>query len=405
MNNIIKSNFTSLNGLNNETIDSLISDSVTTKTLLVNGESILPTQSTTIDSVNLNQLVPSASSYCTDTVTTINNVQHHVLTLGINRGIGAYLNVQSSIATLNPNQSPYCNTTTTIDSNGDYHYSLAFNLPASATQNFSVVGTNTISYGTNASVTLTSTVDSSGNKNNNFTFNIPQGQQGNTGALTIGTTTTVLPNVPASVTNTGTSTNAILNFSIPKGEKGDKGDDGDSYSAMGTLISLLTGAAATAFGNLLTNALNALMNSLGLSSPPDPTQQQEIQALADLISNMQNEINNLQSRMSTAEGEITTLQSEMGIVQEKVQYQTSYTDYMLNEVTNFNSDITTTNGIFGETSRIGQNGAATFSSVKTSTVNTPYSTLRINGNVTINGTLTHRGVNGNYVISGANWEF
>jgi phage baseplate assembly protein gpV len=95
----------------------------------------------------------------------------------------------------------------------------------------------------------------------------------------------------------------------------------------------------------------------------------------------------------------------MGYVQEKVQYQTSYTDYMFNEVTNFNSDITTFNGIFGETSRIGQNGAATFSSVKTSTINTPYSTLRINGNVTINGTLTHRGVNGNYIISGANWEF
>jgi len=360
MNNIIKSNFTSLNGLNNETMDSLVSDSVTTNKLILNGGTI---QSTTIDSINLTQLVPSASTYCTDTVTTTNNIQHHVLSLGINRGIGAYLNVQSSIASLNPNQSPYCNTTTTIDSNGDYHYSLAFNLPASATQNFSVVGTNTISYGTNASVTLTSTVDSSGNKNNNFTFNIPQGQRGPTG--------------PA----------------------------GDSYSAMGTLISFLTGAAATAFGNLLTNALNALMNSLGLSSPPDPTQQQEIQALADLISNMQNEINSLQQRMSTAEGEITTLQSEMGIVQEKVQYQTSYTDYMLNEVTNFNSDITTTNGIFGETSRIGQNGVATFSSVKTSTINTPYSTLRINGNVTINGTLTHRGVNGNYVISGANWEF
>jgi hypothetical protein len=121
MNNIVKSNFTSLNGLNNETMD-------------------------IIDSINLTQLVPSASTYCNDTVTSISNIQHHVLTLGINRGIGAYLNVQSSIATLNPNQSPYCNTTTTIDSNGDYHYSLAFNLPASATQNFSVVGTNTISY-------------------------------------------------------------------------------------------------------------------------------------------------------------------------------------------------------------------------------------------------------------------
>ena len=44
--------------------------------------------------------------------------------------------------------------------------------------------------------------------------------------IEIGTTETLPAGSNASVTNTGTSTDAILNFGIPKGEKGDKGDTG-----------------------------------------------------------------------------------------------------------------------------------------------------------------------------------
>lgn len=402
MNNIIKSNFTSLNGLNNETIDSLISDSVTTKTLLVNGESILPTQSTTIDSVNLNQLVPSASSYCTDTVTTINNVQHHVLTLGINRGIGAYLNVQSSIATLNPNQSPYCNTTTTIDSNGDYHYSLAFNLPASATQNFSVVGTNTISYGTNASVTLTSTVDSSGNKNNNFTFNIPQGQQGNTGALTIGTTTTVLPNIPASVTNTGTSTNAILNFSIPKGEKGDKGDTGDSNAGLAILIGALSGAAAAVLSQILNSILQGLMDIFG--NVPEATEQDQIQSLADLISQMKAEIDQLQAEMDTVQSEVDVLQSQMVVQQDKTYYQTvgvGLYNFFPENYTKINSSLYVgTNGIFDKAPIIHTDGNIQCTKITPNQNNQ----LVVDGNLYVKGAV-YSISNGNRIVNGGVWQW
>lgn len=46
--------------------------------------------------------------------------------------------------------------------------------------------------------------------------------------IEIGTTETLPAGSEASVTNTGTSTDAILNFGIPKGEKGDKGDKGDT---------------------------------------------------------------------------------------------------------------------------------------------------------------------------------
>jgi len=54
----------------------------------------------------------------------------------------------------------------------------------------------------------------------------PQGPQGPAGTVTVGTTSTLAPDSAATVTNTGTSENAILNFGIPKGSKGDKGDQG-----------------------------------------------------------------------------------------------------------------------------------------------------------------------------------
>lgn len=67
----------------------------------------------------------------------------------------------------------------------------------------------------------------------------PKGDPGNDGAngadgkdgvsptVGVGTVTTGNPGTPVSVTNGGTSTNVVLNFRIPKGEKGDKGAKGD----------------------------------------------------------------------------------------------------------------------------------------------------------------------------------
>lgn len=49
------------------------------------------------------------------------------------------------------------------------------------------------------------------------------GADGKSATITIGTVTTVSPNTPASVTNTGTSTDAIFNFEIPKGQDGSGG--------------------------------------------------------------------------------------------------------------------------------------------------------------------------------------
>jgi hypothetical protein len=49
----------------------------------------------------------------------------------------------------------------------------------------------------------------------------------NVHSITVGTVTTVNSDIPASISNVGTSTDQVLNFGIPQGLKGDKGDKGD----------------------------------------------------------------------------------------------------------------------------------------------------------------------------------
>ena len=61
----------------------------------------------------------------------------------------------------------------------------------------------------------------------------PQGPQGVPGAaatVTVGTTQTGEPETEASVQNGGTTSAAVLNFTIPKGEKGDTGAAGPGVS-------------------------------------------------------------------------------------------------------------------------------------------------------------------------------
>ena len=81
------------------------------------------------------------------------------------------------------------------------------------------VGTTTTGApGTNASVTNTGT-----ESNAVLNFVIPAGATGATGTAStvqVGTTTTGAPGTNASVTNTGTESNAVLNFVIPAGATG-----------------------------------------------------------------------------------------------------------------------------------------------------------------------------------------
>ena len=81
-----------------------------------------------------------------------------------------------------------------------------------------------------------------------FNFGIPKGDKGDTGeagaaaTISVGTTTTLEPGEDATVTNSGTSSAAVFDFGIPKGAKGDTGSQGpagqdgaDGYSPTATV--------------------------------------------------------------------------------------------------------------------------------------------------------------------------
>lgn len=63
-----------------------------------------------------------------------------------------------------------------------------------------------------------------------------RGPQGRAATVTVGTTTTLPEGSSATVQNTGTAVDAILNFDIPKGDKGDKGDIGDPATNLVTSV-------------------------------------------------------------------------------------------------------------------------------------------------------------------------
>jgi len=322
-------------------------------------------QGVDISGVNLVTLTPSQTSYVTDVVTTLNNIQHHVLTFGIQRGVGAYLTIQSSINSLNANQSPYCNTIITTDTYGDKQYSLSFNLPKNPIQSFLVSGTNTISYGTNASVVLSSSFDTSGNQTNSLIFNIPQGQ------------------------------------------KGDKGDTGDSSNVIGSVVGFLSGVAGAVFGGFLGGIVSAITDFLGLTHPPDITPAMQQEAFANLISQMQEEIATLQGEMATAQENIVTLQSEMLEEQSKTQFQSIGQELTLFDVfpqnyTKFNSNLHIGgDGIFTYAPKIYTNGTIECTKIKPSQNNQ----LVVDGKLYVKGSISTQDQASQYFVSGGSWQF
>ena len=77
----------------------------------------------------------------------------------------------------------------------------------------------------------------------------PTGPAGSAATITVGTTTTGAPGTNASVTNSGTSSAAVFNFTIPRGNTGatgPQGPDGDAATvAVGTVTTGLPGTSAT----------------------------------------------------------------------------------------------------------------------------------------------------------------
>ena len=112
------------------------------------------------------------------------------------------------------------------------------------------VGTTTTgAAGTSASVTNSGTSSAAV-----FNFTIPkgdkgdQGNQGNPGTaatISVGTVTTGDPDDPATVSNSGTSSAAVFDFTIPKGDKGDQGDPGDVSDVEVNGTSVVTAGVAS----------------------------------------------------------------------------------------------------------------------------------------------------------------
>lgn len=109
-----------------------------------------------------------------------------------------------------------------------------------------VASTSTLPAGSSATVSNVGSTSQA-----RLAFGIPKGDKGDTGAagadgdaatITVGQVETLQPNQPAYVQNVGTTSAAIFNIGIPKGEKGDSGSgSGDmtasTYDPNGTVAS------------------------------------------------------------------------------------------------------------------------------------------------------------------------
>ena len=144
------------------------------------------------------------------------------------------------------------------------------------------------------------------------------GQKGDTGQsaiITVGSTTTGLPNTNAIVTNSGTSSNAILNFTIPKGQDGSTiGLDGISYNSSNTTTTIANNViiskdlTVSGISNLykinLTNTFSIGSNS-NISVNGQVITPQVLSYIYSLSSNAQDQLNTVVKNLII--GSITTL--------------------------------------------------------------------------------------------------
>ncbi|MCU1251545.1 MAG: Collagen triple helix repeat-containing protein [Edaphobacter sp.] len=109
-------------------------------------------------------------------------------------------------------------------------------------------------------------------------FGIPAGAMGSTGSagsaatISVGTVTTGAPASSATVSNSGTTSGAVLNFTIPQGLAGATGSTGSNGSAatvsVGTVTALAPGATPTVSN---TGSSSAAVLAFGIPSAGTPT--------------------------------------------------------------------------------------------------------------------------------------
>ena len=132
---------------------------------------------------------------------------------------------------------------------------LDFTIPRGATGQQGQAATITVGTTTTGEAGSDAIVQNVGTLNDAILdFTIPTGNDGAAATITVGSVTTVAPEYPATVTNSGTSSAAILDFSIPQGQPGEPGADGQDGApgADGQAATITVGTTTT--GNAGTNA-------------------------------------------------------------------------------------------------------------------------------------------------------
>jgi len=74
-------------------------------------------------------------------------------------------------------------------------------------------------------------------------FTLPKGDKGDPATITVGTVTTTAAGTAAAIVNSGTANDAVLDFTIPKGDRGERGYTGSAATL--TLGEVKTGEAGT----------------------------------------------------------------------------------------------------------------------------------------------------------------
>lgn len=146
----------------------------------------------------------------------------------------------------------------------------------------------------------------------------PPGPPGENATIAIGTVSTVAFGQPATVTNSGTNTNAILDFEIPRGEPGEDSPDADGLTIDVADIEfengLLKGVPAQWPPIMLVNATPVSTPGVTLTAVKDPATGIVTIALdmsafvTDLTDGFQEALDNVNTIMRAMETQIVSLQ-------------------------------------------------------------------------------------------------
>lgn len=158
----------------------------------------------------------------------------------------------------------------------------------------------------------------------------PAGPPGAAGTVAVGTVSTGAPGSPVQVTNTGTPTAALLNFTIPQGQPGTSGSAGSGGSLSGPGLvfedglfqsvtpvwppvygvateSATVGVQLTATKSSTTGELSLVLDMTAYDAALRATVQGQVDALQAQVDSLQEAVTALIARANTTDTELTDI--------------------------------------------------------------------------------------------------